>query len=470
MMVTDDTLQDENQVIAGKKLLYKEHLPEHIKKVHFVSDGAGCYKSKLHRTIQPFYKIWTGVEEVTLRISPAGDGKTNLDGRYGTLNFALSKGVNQGGSYWNAETVIQVAKDAGGVAATEFVLFEPDRSMQLSVKLIHSMDSVLLTIYDPDTQAIDAFKHSSYGSGLEIDSVKDISFFVKTDEGKEAIALYTDEGEMNTEEIKRIEPKCRLQEKTRTLKSELPSFLARSGEGKYDANVMAEKSRNRVENRVNKKKLSLEEIRQAKRDAGLYLCNAKCPLSSRYCRAVFLDEWRYNKHVTKDKHDFPKGMTSKDLLVKMASDPGGIVAAGSRVDRSIRTLIGPIVSSTHPKAERMARCFGQFNRVEGRPAYRKTKKLEEVLETLFYNGVKLDATAMRKRMKSMRDVDGDGGLMFSHRKRFTNGTLLKEGQITSWVSTRTQEKRKEDTAKGRSAIDLQQQELIDGIDRLGGVE
>ena len=57
MMVTDDTLQDENQVIAGKTLLYEEHLPEHITKVHFVSDGAGCYKSKLHRTIQPFYKI-----------------------------------------------------------------------------------------------------------------------------------------------------------------------------------------------------------------------------------------------------------------------------------------------------------------------------------------------------------------------------------------------------------------------------
>ena len=145
------------------------------------------------------------------------------------------------------------------------------------------MDSVLLTIYDPDTQAIDAFKHSSYGSGLEIDSVKDISFFVKTDEEKEAIALYTDEGEMNTEEIKRIEPKCRLQEKTRTLKSELPSFLARSGEGKYDANVMAEKSRNRVENRVNQKKLSLQAIRQAKRDAGLFLCNTKCPLTSQYC-------------------------------------------------------------------------------------------------------------------------------------------------------------------------------------------
>ena len=41
MMVTDDVLQDENQVIAAKTLLYQEHLPDDIKKVHFVSDGAG---------------------------------------------------------------------------------------------------------------------------------------------------------------------------------------------------------------------------------------------------------------------------------------------------------------------------------------------------------------------------------------------------------------------------------------------
>ena len=91
MMVTDDTLQDENQVIAAKKLLYKEHLPDNIKKVHFVSDGAGCFKSKLHRAVQPFYKTWTGVDEVTLRVTPARAGKTSLDGRFGTFNSILSK-------------------------------------------------------------------------------------------------------------------------------------------------------------------------------------------------------------------------------------------------------------------------------------------------------------------------------------------------------------------------------------------
>ena len=51
MMVTDDALQDEHQVLAAKALLYREHLPDHIKKVHFTSDGAGYYMSKLHRTI-----------------------------------------------------------------------------------------------------------------------------------------------------------------------------------------------------------------------------------------------------------------------------------------------------------------------------------------------------------------------------------------------------------------------------------
>ena len=126
MMVTDDTLQDENQVIAAKTLLYKEQLPDHVKKVHFVSDGAGCFKSKLHRAVQPFYKTWTGVDEVMLRVTPAGAGKTSLDGRFGTFNSTLSKGVDQGASFYNAGTVIETAKGAGGMAATEFILFEPD--------------------------------------------------------------------------------------------------------------------------------------------------------------------------------------------------------------------------------------------------------------------------------------------------------------------------------------------------------
>ena len=128
MMVTDDTLQDEKQVLAAKALLYREHLPEHVKKVHFVSDGAGCYKSKLHRTIMPCWETWTGIVELTYRITPAGDGKSVLDGMFARMNNCLATAVNEGGSHYDAETTIEMADAAGGMAATEFVRFAPDRS------------------------------------------------------------------------------------------------------------------------------------------------------------------------------------------------------------------------------------------------------------------------------------------------------------------------------------------------------
>ena len=128
MMVTDDSLQDKQQVIAAKRILYKEHLPDHIKKVHFTSDGAGCFKSKLHRCIQPCWKIWSNVDEVTFRVTPAGDGKSFLDGMFSRVNSVLTTGVNQGGAHYDAATTVEVATSGLGLAATEFVLFEPDRS------------------------------------------------------------------------------------------------------------------------------------------------------------------------------------------------------------------------------------------------------------------------------------------------------------------------------------------------------
>ena len=73
----------------------------------------------------------------------------------------------------------------------------------------------------------------------------------------------------------------------------------------------------------------------------------------------------------------------------------------------------------------------------------------------------MNAKAMREAMKNMRD--DNGGLLFCYKKRRTNGLLLTEGQITSWVSTRTQEQKKKDKEKGPSGIDLQQQEHIDGM-------
>ena len=205
----------------------------------------------------------------------------------------------------------------------------------------------------------------------------------------------------------------------------------------------------------------MEETRQEKKNCGLFLCDARCPVNNRYCSGVFLDELNYNNHIQKNKHNFPTGMRARDWILKKASDPGGLVATGSRIDRSIRTVTGTIVASTNIIPEMMARCKGQFNRKEAATPYKKPAKLVDILEDLYYQEPKLNAKAMKEVMSKMQD--NDGGLLFSWKKRFINGLLLTESQITSWINIQTQKKKKKGSEKGPSENELQQQQLIDQL-------
>ena len=214
---------------------------------------------------------------------------------------------------------------------------------------------------------------------------------------------------------------------------------------------------------MSSEQLTLEETRQEKRESGLFLCDACCPLNGRYCRGVFLQEWRCTSHSEKNKHKFPTGVRARDWILKKASDPGGLVATGARVDRSIRTVTGTIVASTNIIPEMMARCKGQFNRKEAATPYKKPKKLLDILEDLYCQEPKLNAKAMRGVMSKMQD--NDGGLLFSWKKRFINGLILTESQITSWINMRTQKKKKKGAEKGPSELELDQQELIDQLRR-----
>jgi hypothetical protein len=181
MMVTNDCLQDDWGVACAKSVVYKEYLPKHIKKVLFVSDGTGCFKSQLHRALQPFWILWTGVDEIVCRITPAGDGKSALDGMFGRLNTVLRSSVDMGASYWNSETITKAIEDSNGLSSTQFARFAPERSQQLKAEVsTMNFESVLLTTLDPNRDANDqstlAFKHSRYGSGKQITPDKDIKF------------------------------------------------------------------------------------------------------------------------------------------------------------------------------------------------------------------------------------------------------------------------------------------------------
>jgi hypothetical protein len=150
MLITDDTLQDDWEVAVGTNIVYRDYLPRRIKKVLFVSDGAGCFRSMMQRSIQPFWKVWRGIEEISYRITLAGDGKSALDGMFGRLNTVLRSQVDCEDSYYNTETMLaNTINNSTGLAGTKFAQFAPNRSRQVEVEFTGvNFESVLLTTLD----------------------------------------------------------------------------------------------------------------------------------------------------------------------------------------------------------------------------------------------------------------------------------------------------------------------------------
>ena len=98
-------------------------------------------------------------------------------------------------------------------------------------------------------------------------------------------------------------------------------------------------------------------------------------------------------------------------------------------------MTGTIVASTNTLSEIEIKYKGRFNREKAATPYKKPKKLLDVSEELYCCKPKLKAKAMRGEMSKMQDHDG--GLLFSWKKRYINGLILTESQITSWINTQT---------------------------------
>jgi hypothetical protein len=140
---------------------------------------------------QPFWKHWAGVDEIELRITPAGNGKSQLDGSFGRLNFVLHGAVDQGQSYYDAPTILNCISDSTGLAATKVRAFLPDRSRQVKGDIEGiRFESVLLTLLDSNRDKKDnsvrAFHHSGYGQGQRLVlSKRSILFYEDPDEADE---------------------------------------------------------------------------------------------------------------------------------------------------------------------------------------------------------------------------------------------------------------------------------------------
>jgi hypothetical protein len=120
----------------------------------------------MQRCIQPYWLAWTGIVELSYTLTPAGDGKTGLDGTFGRTGEALKTSCDKGNSYGNAQEILAAFEKSEGVTGTTMLAFLPNRSNRFRCELSVSIESVLRTELDPLTGSIRAFKHSGYGSGI----------------------------------------------------------------------------------------------------------------------------------------------------------------------------------------------------------------------------------------------------------------------------------------------------------------
>ena len=196
MMVTNDGRQDAWAVQCAKSYIYETMLPKRIKKAIFVADGAGCFKNILHRASQGFWQTWTGIEEIIFRLTPAGDGKSCLDGMFGRMSQLLSSSVDNGASYFNAETMLDAIESSGGLSATTFLIYKPDRTSPLSVELSNKdtfSTSILTTVLSSDctcnTSVLSkAYKHTGFGNGALL-TCSTFKFFIEAEEGEKKSAI-----------------------------------------------------------------------------------------------------------------------------------------------------------------------------------------------------------------------------------------------------------------------------------------
>ena len=127
-LVSNNTNQTEDQVLAAKAYIYTEFLPTlypDVKKVRLRVDGAGCFNGGLQRLCQLMWgRCWGEVREESVRVCICGDGKSDLDGLFGVAGGELQRAVDAGFSYYDAETVAEALTRRGGLAKTVVAVFQ----------------------------------------------------------------------------------------------------------------------------------------------------------------------------------------------------------------------------------------------------------------------------------------------------------------------------------------------------------
>ena len=193
------------------------------------------------------------------------------------------------------------------------------------------------------------------------------------------------------------------------------------------AQIQQKKRKTRLQAKADKLENAIQERRELKKKAGLLLCDARCPVTNRFCRCQYLPNQSkmLDKHMENGEHDFPVGMRAADKLALILSKPGGALANGSRSDRLNRPAVADVTEmAEETPATVAARCRAKFNRKGRTPPKQKTELMIKVMGELWRERPVLPPQIAHQRMAAMID-DKDGGLMFCHSKRGEVGKVPK---------------------------------------------
>jgi len=314
---SDDTCQDANMVMAAKAYIYGEHLPTLFPEgtsieVKFETDGAGCFNSALLKACQPLWYLWTDkqVEEIQIRHSVNGDGKSCLDGSFAKLGCNFKDRVNEGMDIIDARTCLAAFQSGPGITNAGAV--------------------VLQVIRENDLQIIP-------GSGLPLLLG---SHRIVLNRRAEEVTCYTYSGFGNGHTV----PFSRLQTMVPDT-TPMPRYCVDEGEEESGCKEIVTHSTESNSSRIATKRATTRERKRRKFDEafkkrieeaaanGLFICYHRRKDDLAPCRKQFKSMKCLQAHVDRGVHDYQK-QSMIATAATLLSGQNGLLAVGRRMNRN----------------------------------------------------------------------------------------------------------------------------------------
>jgi len=428
--LTDDTTQDAFSVLTAKYILYANLLPEHINKVHYKSDGAGCFSSNTSKAVMPLWEIWTGVKEKTYRVSVSGGGKSTLDGLFGKLSFVLKRVANKGGNFFDAKTIAEAVDSDGGINACSFHVYVPVRNNDWTTKVDFLKQYTKIELLDNGDFA--GYFHSQYGSGSVIRAADINSKWVK--------GSIPSPPEYSWEEY---------------------SSLEKSTDTQHSLKKNQVRHEERRQKQLSENRQKLDKIWQSdinsKMKAGLCPCTA-VDSTGAHCRMVYSSKLWLEKHIIKNEHSF-SSLNSRDYALSFMSEPGSMLSPGSNPDRAFWTAAEiETVLCDEAGDEQHWYAPGCYNKHARKQPFMKTAALKADLERMYEHGLingnsKYTPASALQELKATRDPSDPTRLKYSRRIGNVNGPIPTEEIIKQWFSIQSSNKKKAQLLQAASQSD-----------------